>query len=155
MEIRIVLDRPKGEALLEQVPTSLVPAIEALRVAPVQMMHPAREIVQFALDNNVEVIRHEAIRVERPRKALDGSLEERDPGDAIGVVTGDRHPIDAARVRVEEPVLRKGRARSARHAATVRPGGCRNWTFFEPCLRDCPLDVAITFKSEGLSLGLV
>jgi hypothetical protein len=117
VEVRLIINGTKGEPSLKKMPGSLVPAIETLRVRPVQMMHSAGEIAEVARDDEVEVIRHEAVSVETQFESVEGAVEERNPCVAISVVSRDRHAIDASRVRVEEPELCEVQARASRHSA--------------------------------------
>jgi len=46
------------------VTAAFVPVVEALCVHPVQAVHPGREAVEQALDNEVEMVVEDAVRVE-------------------------------------------------------------------------------------------
>src|SRR5262249_48694582 len=83
---------------------SLVPCVESLRVTAVQPVHPFREILLLRPDDQVVVIRHQAVRVQRP-VVSPGNTEELWPERrVIELVLEDRRSRDTARRDVEEAV---------------------------------------------------
>jgi hypothetical protein len=130
-----------------------VAEIEPLRVAAVQVLHSARELLLRRLDDEVVVRPHQADGVHAPAVAVDALLEEAHEGVAVGIVAEDERAEDAARRDVEEPV-RERRAKHARHVPTV---AC-----IRPEIADATAKVALLLRSplsppdrtEGLTLGL-
>ena len=95
-----------------------VAEIEPLRVATVQVLHAARELLLRRLDDQVVVRPHQADRVHAPAVPVDALLEEAHEGVSVGIVAEDERAEDAARRDVEETV-RERRAKHARHVPTV------------------------------------
>lgn len=97
--------------------------VEALGVTEEQMLHAARQRLAHRLDDEVDVVRHEAKRENVPAFSP-GSLvqvsQERQP---VVVVEHDRPPLDTAGGDVEQAVSPNDvSAREAWHRLTVRAG---------------------------------
>ncbi len=107
------------EALLEEVADAVVAFVEALRVHAVEAMHPERQVVERRLDDEVEVVRHQTVRVHLPAKARGAPAEQRRPALAVCVVGHDRHPRDAPRRHVVDRVGRQSGSRNAGHNDNV------------------------------------
>lgn len=111
-------DRLHGEAVAEQVSPTPVAEVEPLRVARQQVVHPAGEARRLGLDDEMEVIAHQAEGVHVPAVPIDGLGEQVEKGAAIVVVADDRAPLHPAGRDVEEAVARRDEpAREARHRA--------------------------------------
>jgi hypothetical protein len=68
LEVLVVLDQEGVEARLKQVPGPAVPVVERLGVDAVEAVHDARNRLHRALDDDVEVVRHQAVHVDlQPR----------------------------------------------------------------------------------------
>ena len=88
--------------------------VELLRVAAVQELHSARELVPRGVEDEVVVRRHQAERMERPLEALDAATEVCQELAAVVVVEEDVAAVDAPRDHVEVAVGER-RAEHARH----------------------------------------
>jgi hypothetical protein len=95
--------------------------VERLRVDPLQVLDPARDVRFGRLDDEMEVIRHQAVEVELPPAAPHDLPQEAGEQLAIEVVEEDRRSVDAARGDVVDAAGDLW-ARRARHASTVRRG---------------------------------
>jgi hypothetical protein len=65
-----------GEAALEDVADPFVPPVEALGVEPVEPTHAAGEVGFGGLEDEVIVVRHEAVGVAQPVAAVDRRAED-------------------------------------------------------------------------------
>jgi hypothetical protein len=65
--VRIGLDPGRVESSLKEVADEVIPTVERLGVDAVQLLEPAREGGSTDLNDQVVVVRHEAIRVDDPR----------------------------------------------------------------------------------------
>jgi hypothetical protein len=120
----VVLDDADAVALLVQVADASVAAVVPLRVHPVQAVHPFGECVTGRLDDQVEVVVEDAVRVQPPAVARCGVEDAHDDRVAVVVVADDAPSIDPAHGDVEEAILREAKgAGAARHAPTVAPRG--------------------------------
>jgi hypothetical protein len=91
-----------------------VAGVEARRVPPVQPLHALGERRLAALDDQVEMVAHQAVDVQLPGEALRDSQQELHEVAAIVVVHEDQSPVDSARGEVVHAV-REGRALRSRH----------------------------------------
>jgi hypothetical protein len=119
VEAFVVVDDARAEAFLEEVSHAAVAAVEPLRVHPVEAVHAGGELLEQALDHEVEVVVEQAERVEQPAEPVLGVDDAADDSDAVVVVAHDVLPRDAADGDVKGGVRRKRRAGAARHVATV------------------------------------
>ena len=62
--VRLLFDQDVLEACFEEVPSPLMPPVEALRVAPEEAVHAGREGALRSLDAQMVVIAHQTV-VER------------------------------------------------------------------------------------------
>jgi hypothetical protein len=115
LEVLVVADHRRVEALLEEMADALVPFIESLRVDAVEAVHTARDVLELGLDDQVEVIVEQAVGDDGPAEACGRVGEETHPAQAVDVVDDDRHPRDAADSDVEGAGGRKNATRQARH----------------------------------------
>ena len=121
----VVADGAGAEPLLEEVSDPPVPAVEPLRVHAVEAVHAVRELLEVALDDEMEVVVEQAVGVEQPPEPVLGIDDPTHDGDAIEVVPDDVLPRDAADGDVERGVVRKERSAATRHASTVARGRVR------------------------------
>jgi hypothetical protein len=124
-EMVVAVDHPRGEASAPEMAMAAVPAVETLRVAAVEVLHPARELLLRGLDDQVVVRAHEAHRVHAPAVAVHALFEEPHERITVGIVAEDECAEDATRRYVEETVRERG-SQHARHDATVVVGHRRN-----------------------------
>src|SRR5204863_4342554 len=68
---------------MEEVPLALVAPVEVLRVHALQPLHPSIKIGIRRVDEQVEVIPHEAVLEASPRPAIDDVGEEVEEADPI------------------------------------------------------------------------
>jgi hypothetical protein len=113
-EVVLSLDHPRREAVGEQVSESAMALVELLRVAAVQPLEPARELVSRGVEHEVVVRRHEAERVHRPAEPLDAPAKVSEELPAVGVVAKDVAAAGTPRDDVEVPV-RERRAENPGH----------------------------------------
>jgi hypothetical protein len=69
-EVALFLDKDRLESPLEDVPRTLVSPVERLCVNTVQVSHATREIRPWRLDQEVIMIRHQAVCVTDPAEAF-------------------------------------------------------------------------------------
>jgi hypothetical protein len=86
----LTLDEDPLVSTLEEVADPIVPAVEALRVDSVQLPHPARQVRLRSLDDEVVVVRHQAIGVARPAVLPDDITEDTEERPTVTVVEEDR-----------------------------------------------------------------
>jgi hypothetical protein len=96
------------------VAASAVLLVEGLRVAAVQHLHPGGERFARTLNDEVEVVVHEAECAHLPAEAAPDEQEEREPVEPVVVVADDPAAVDSARGDVVDPVGEQG-ARNAGH----------------------------------------
>jgi hypothetical protein len=96
------------------VTAALVPVVEAPGVLPVEVLDSRRKPRLRRVENEVDVVVHQAKGMAGPAVAFDGVCEEREIGDAVVVVAKDRGAVDAARSHVEVAVG-EVRPKDARH----------------------------------------
>ena len=88
-EVRFALDEDSLEAPLEHVADPIVPAVESLRVLPVQAPHASGQVRLGGLDEQVEVVRHQAVAVAVPVVGVDDLAQPVEEGVPIPVVEED------------------------------------------------------------------
>jgi glutaryl-CoA dehydrogenase (non-decarboxylating) len=103
-EVFLGVDDVDGVAALEEVSTTLVAPVELLRIAAVQLAHPARETLARRVEDEVVVVRHETERVANPLVAGDDRSEQSQKSSPVDVVNEDRRAVIAARRDVVEAV---------------------------------------------------
>jgi len=74
-DVLVAVDDPRGEASSPQMAVAAVAEVEPLRVAAVQVLHAARELLLRRLDEQVVVGAHQAHRVHAPAVAVDALLK--------------------------------------------------------------------------------
>jgi len=115
----LVTDEPRAEALLEQMPDAAMATVEALRVHPVQAVHPVGEAFAQTLDHQVKVVVEQAKRVHPPVEPILGVDDPSNHRGAVVVIPHDVPPRDATNGGVERRVAREDGTCAARHQATV------------------------------------
>ena len=113
-QVSLRVDHPGREPGAEQVTGSLVPVVEALCVHAVEKLDASREPRLRRVEDEVDVVAHQAEGVAVPAIALDGLGEEIEIGEPVVVVAKDRGAIDATTSHVEVAV-RELRTKDARH----------------------------------------
>jgi hypothetical protein len=104
LQVALVLDRPGLEAALEEVADSAVARVEGGRVGAVEALHSARQLRLAALDDEVEVVPHQAVRVHRPAERARETGEGHEEEAPIRVVHEDKAAVDATRGQVVDAV---------------------------------------------------
>jgi hypothetical protein len=108
------LDEDRVEPSLKNVPLKSVAAVEPCGVASVEPVHTGREVCVRGLDNEVEVIGEQAIRVAPPAETFDDVGKRPQELLAVAVVTKDAFATIAPRRDVVEAV-RNLYSRGSRH----------------------------------------
>jgi hypothetical protein len=91
-----VLDHLRPVAAAEEVVDASVTLVEGAGVAAVQVAHALVEVRLWSLDDQVEVIPHDAADMHAPAVAPRDSAEEVEEQGAVLVVEDDRHVVVAA-----------------------------------------------------------
>jgi hypothetical protein len=94
--VQLVADEPRVEPLLEQMPDTAMPRIEQLRVRRIQPLHPLRELLQVSADEQVKVIRHQAVQKARPLELTGDAPQAHEEAAAVAVVMEDRAARDSS-----------------------------------------------------------
>jgi hypothetical protein len=121
----VVANDLRVKAVAEEMAGAVVPAVEPLGVGAVDEPHPGGERVATALDDDVEVIVHDAVRLDAPPVPSSRAEEPANECAPIGVVEHDRAAGDAARRDVEDAFVRESAAREARHGRDGSGGAAR------------------------------
>jgi hypothetical protein len=118
--VLLVADHPRREPVAEEMPPAIVPGVEPLRVHAEEGLHPGREPVPGRVDDQVDVVSHQAEREHTPSVVARHCEEEREEASAVVVVGEDHRPRDAASRHVEDAFWReRDRPGNSRHDATV------------------------------------
>src|SRR5215210_2184063 len=94
------LYEPPVEPTLEQMPALGVPPVEPLGVPAVEPLHSLGDVRLRRLDQEMEVVGHQAIAVAPPAVPPHHGFQELDEGGVVGVVVEDRLPTIAPRDHV-------------------------------------------------------
>jgi len=116
-EVLLIADQLGVEPLLVEVPDPPMAGIELLGVDAVQPLHRPGERVAIAFDDRVEVVRHQAVRLDLERLARDDAPEERNEESVVLGVPVDDAPVHPAHRDVEDRVLRQHVPRQPGHRA--------------------------------------
>jgi hypothetical protein len=103
----VVTDGPRLEAPPEEVPDAEVAGVEGRGVGAVQSLHPVRERRLAALDDEVEVVSHQAIGMEPPAERAHHLAEVGEEESPVVVVHEHEPPVDAARCDVVDAVRKE------------------------------------------------
>jgi hypothetical protein len=114
--VLLVADLPQREAVSPEMAAAPVLRVEALGVEPVHPVQGAGECVPSAFDDEVVVVGHQAERISVQPEAVDCSPELGEELPAVVAVEEDLPPLDPARRRMPDAVLRKRRSRHASHS---------------------------------------
>jgi hypothetical protein len=98
------LDDPSAISILKQMAVTDVSSVEPLCVEEVQAVHPSREMFALGFDDQVIVIRHQAIGEEVPGKSSNDVSDLRSEGDVVEDVACDRGPSYASGCDVVDPI---------------------------------------------------
>ncbi len=91
-----------------------MPVVEPLRVVAVEVLDSRRELELRRVEDEVDVVPHQAEGMAVPRVTLDGVGEEAEIGEPVVVVAEDPGPVDAAGGHVKVAVRQVG-TKDARH----------------------------------------
>ena len=94
--MRVFLHQNRREAPLEQMPDPMMASIRGLRIPPVELAHPLREIRPGRLDQQMVVIVHQTIGTAAPAEAIDDMGQECQEYAPVLVIGGDVLPGIAA-----------------------------------------------------------
>jgi hypothetical protein len=72
----MALDKDAAESTVEEMALVPVPPVEPLSVDTVEPLHSGRNIAVRCLQEKMEVVRHQAVRVAPPFEPLDDVLED-------------------------------------------------------------------------------
>jgi len=116
----VVGEGVRAVAAVEEMALALVAAVEAPGVEPLEPLHAPVEVGLRRLDEQVEVVPHEAVGQALPRAALDDVADAVEEPDPIARVEEDRQPHDPA---VEDVVDAAGDewTRRSRHPVDRTP----------------------------------
>jgi hypothetical protein len=103
-QVAILLDEARAVATREQGPDPLMPSVVSLGVAAPQPRHAPREGGPRRLHQQVEVVRHQAVRQTAPVEALDRPPQNVQEGASVAIVCIDRTSCDSTRRYVIDAV---------------------------------------------------
>jgi hypothetical protein len=112
------LDDGRSVARLEQMPNVVVSPVEVVRVPAVQPVHADREVGVRSLNQQMEVIRHQAVGRTQPATLVDDLGQYCEEPAPVDVVEEDGPTLGPARRHVVDRV-RRLEARAARHRSKV------------------------------------
>jgi hypothetical protein len=95
------------ESVSEEVSPTGVPAVEALGIAEQQAVHPAGQVVRARLEDEVDVVAHQAEGADVPAVPIGRLLEVGQEREPVVSVAEDAAPPDAAGGDVEQAVTRR------------------------------------------------
>src|SRR6266540_884720 len=101
-ELGVAFDQVRSIPALKDVAGTLVALVEPLRVRVAEVAHACAPGGLRRLDEQVEMVRHRAVRVTVPGEPLDGTRKHPQPGLVIAVVTEQRPLQVPAREDVKE-----------------------------------------------------
>jgi hypothetical protein len=99
-EVRLGLDAHGAISALEHVPTPPVTVIELTRVRAVQPLHPGAQVRLRRLEQEMEVVVHQAVREAAPALPEDDLPEQRQVRAPVIVIGEDRGAVVATGVDV-------------------------------------------------------
>lgn len=126
----LALDQDGGEPALQDVARALVARVEALGVGGVQALHAPRQVRPGRLDDQVVVVRHEAVGEAPPPARPDDLTEAMEEEAAVVVVEEDLLPRvapggDVIQRAGELDAQRPGHGRKATASAGQARSNCR------------------------------
>jgi hypothetical protein len=99
-QVGLALDEDGPEAAVEKVSFMPVAPVEPLRVHTVQPLHAERDVAVRRFDQEVIVVRHQAVRMASPFTQLDDLTQELEKPKPIANIGVDLQLSDAARRHV-------------------------------------------------------
>lgn len=121
-QMRVALDQLVVKAALEEVSTVVVAPVESFRIHAVQPVHTTRDVCLRRLDQQVIVIRHQAIRMAHPSEEVDHLLNQLNEPEPVAGVDEDLLLAVSARCDVIRSAVSL-KARRAGHLPTVAAAG--------------------------------
>lgn len=94
-DIGVLLDQPGAVAALQEMPATIVTAVEVDGVGRFETVHELPEVGPRRLDHQVDVVGHEAEQVQTRLEPLDALAEHAQKPLAVGVIVEDRPPFVA------------------------------------------------------------
>lgn len=104
-QVRVVSDGGRAVAAAEEVSGPAVPSIELLGVRAVKLSHAVPEIGLTRLDEQMDVVVHQAVGETPPPLVLRDALEESEVSEPVEVVREDPFLVVAASEDVSDPRL--------------------------------------------------
>jgi hypothetical protein len=95
-QMGVALDENTAESAVEEMALEAVSPIEPLGVDTVESLHADRDIALRCFDEEMEVIRHQAIGMASPFVSLDHVLEDLLESEPIAHIGKNIGPADAA-----------------------------------------------------------
>jgi hypothetical protein len=120
LEVTLVVDDPRREALAEQSSPALEARVVLSRVVALVPLSGFRQVLDTAGEDGVVMRAHQAVAMELEVVAARGLLQEGQEHVPILVVDEEHRLVDGVRGDVEETVGQLG-AKDARHCENVRP----------------------------------
>ena len=120
LEVALVVDDPRCEALAEQGSLALEAGVVLSRVVALVPLGGFRQVLDAAGEDGVVVRAEQAVAMEPEVETAGGLLQERQEHVSILVVDEEHRFVDGVRGDVEEAVGQLG-AKDARHRENVRP----------------------------------
>jgi hypothetical protein len=145
-EVRLRVDHPGGESGAEEMARASVSLVEAKRVRAVKPLDAGGELRLRRVENEVDVVVHQAERMALPAVTGDGCGQAAEIGEPIQVVADDRRAVDAA-CRHVEVTVRESRTEDARHSADGR----RRATAAVCAAEDCHAFVTASVADQDMS----
>jgi hypothetical protein len=118
--VLLVADHLRVETLLVEVPDAVVSLVEPLGVDAVEAVHAERDVLERPLDDEVKVVREQAVDVEPPVKAGRCLAQKPSPTPPVDVVDDDGHSRNATNREVIPTGGRKNAARLSSHGPDRR-----------------------------------
>jgi hypothetical protein len=118
-QVLLRVDHPGGESGAEEVSRASVALVEAKGVRAVKPLDPGGELRLRRVENEVDVVVHQAERMAPPAVTGNGCGQAAEIREPIQVVADDRRAVDAASRHVEVTV-RESRTERAGHSADGR-----------------------------------
>jgi hypothetical protein len=114
-EVLVTLDHLRVKAVLEQVADALVELVEPLRMNAVDAVEGTRNRRHRALYDDVDVVRHQAVRGRDEAVFPQQAREQHQEESVVILVAEDRAPVDPAHGDVEDSERRQHPSWNTRH----------------------------------------
>ena len=122
-EVRLRLDHARRVPRLEQMADVPVTLVEPSRVQAVQPVHPRREVGVREREDEMEVIRHQAVRETRPAAAIHRLSQKCHEHALVGVVGEDPIASNTSRSHMHRALDRLDARCTAHRAGRSAPAG--------------------------------